>query len=172
MSIVQKKTNSATGRSISDSKTGNGAMIPTSFGIAPRHELSMALRRAYMRLHRDTCIHCSVEDVTADQFVLMNVLSCVGKAKQSELVVIVDSDANTVSSMLRRLQNRGLIRRETHPDDSRAKSVQLTEQGVALLAVLEQSTMNNRKEMENIFSPEELKLLISMLRRLINHQVP
>ena len=33
----------------------------------------MALRRAYMRLHRDTCIHCLEEDVTADQFVLMNV---------------------------------------------------------------------------------------------------
>ncbi len=132
----------------------------------------MALRRAYMRLHRDTCIHCSEEDVTADQFVLMNVLSCVGSAKQSELVVIVDSDPNTVSSMLRRLQKRGLIRRETHPEDSRANSVQLTEQGVELLAILEKSTMKNREEMENIFSPQELELLISMLRRLINHQVP
>ena len=132
----------------------------------------MALRRAYMRLHRDTCIHCLEEDVTADQFVLMNVLSVVGSAKQSELVEIVDSDPNTVSSMLRRLQKRGLIRRETHPDDSRANSVQLTEQGIALLTVLEQNTMNNRREMENLFSPDELVLLISMLRRLINHQVP
>ena len=74
--------------------------------------------------------------------------------------------------MLRRLQKRGLIRRETHPDDSRANSVQLTEQGIALLAVLERNTKNNRREMENLFSPDELVLLISMLRRLINHQVP
>ncbi len=143
--------------------------VDCSFGIAPRHELSMALRRAYMRLHRDTCAHCAEENITADQFVLMNVVSSAGHAKQSTLVELVDSDANTISAMLRRLQHRGLICREKHPDDLRAKSVQLTEKGAELLSKLEQKTMQNRAEMERAFTQVELAQLISLLRRLATH---
>jgi DNA-binding MarR family transcriptional regulator len=139
------------------------------FGVAPRHELSMALRRAYMRLHRDTCARCAEENITADQFVLMNVVNSAGSAKQSTLVELVDSDANTISAMLRRLQHRGLICREKHPVDLRANTVQLTEKGSQLLAILEQKTMANRSDMEHAFSPEELENLISLLRRLATH---
>jgi DNA-binding MarR family transcriptional regulator len=139
------------------------------YGVAPRHELSMALRRAYMRLHRDTCARCAEENITADQFVLMNVVNSAGSAKQSTLVELVDSDANTISAMLRRLQHRGLIRREKHPVDLRANTVQLTEKGSQLLAVLEQKTMQNRSDMEHAFTPAELEQLISLLRRLASH---
>lgn len=139
------------------------------YGIAPRHELSMALRRAYMRLHRDTCARCAEENITADQFVLMNVVNSVGSAKQSTLVELVDSDANTISAMLRRLQHRGLIRREKHPVDLRANTVQLTEKGLNLLSVLECKTMQNRSDMERTFTPDELQQLISLLRRLATH---
>jgi DNA-binding MarR family transcriptional regulator len=137
-----------------------------NFGAAPGHEFSMALRRAYMRLHRDTCARCAEEDITADQYVMMNVIKSVGTAKQSELVVLIDSDANTVSAMLRRLQKRGLIKREAHTADLRAKSVGLTKAGTELLAVLEEKTAKNRKEMEAAFSKSELSQLILLLRRL------
>jgi len=139
------------------------------FGIAPRHELSMALRRAYMRLHRDICSQCADENITADQFVLMNVVKSAGSTKQSTLVELVDSDANTISAMLRRLQHRGLVRREKHPVDLRANAVQLTDKGARLLAVLEQKTMQNRSDMEHAFSAAELEQLISLLRRLAAH---
>ncbi len=143
-----------------------------AYGIAPHHELSMALRRAYMRLHRDTCAQCAAMDITADQYVMMNVVASAGIARQSELVVLIDSDANTVSAMLRRLQARGLIEREANEKDSRAKSVRLTPEGRALLAALEQRTMKNRLEMENTFSKIELHQLIDLLRRLATHEVP
>ena len=129
----------------------------------------MALRHAYMRLHRDTCARCAEENITADQFVLMNVVESAGSAKQSTLVELVDSDANTISAMLRRLQHRGLIGRETHPDDLRAKTVKLTEKGSQMLAVLETKTMQNRSEMERAFTAAELEQLISLLRRLATH---
>ena len=129
----------------------------------------MALRRAYMRLHRDTCARCAEENITADQFVLMNVVNSAGSAKQSTLVEMVDSDANTISAMLRRLQHRGLIRREKHPIDLRANTVELTEKGAQLLAVLEQKTMQNRSDMERAFTTAELEQLISLLRRLATH---
>lgn len=145
--------------------------LPSTLGVAPRHELSMALRRAYMRLHRDTCAHCASQNISADQYVLMNVVKSASDLKQSELVVLLDSDANTLSAMLRRLQIRGLIQRDRHPDDSRAKSVRLTESGVKLLESVEQKTVKNRQEMENVFTPDELRQLISLLRRLATYEV-
>ena len=129
----------------------------------------MALRRAYMRLHRDTCARCAEENITADQFVLMNVVNSAGSAKQSTLVELVDSDANTISAMLKRLQHRGLIHRDQHPIDLRAKMVQLTEKGAQLLAVLEQKTVQNRSDMEHAFTADELEQLIVLLRRLATH---
>ena len=101
----------------------------------------------------------------------MNVVKSASDLKQSELVVLLDSDANTLSAMLRRLQIRGLIQRDRHPDDSRAKSVRLTESGVKLLESVEQKTVKNRQEMENVFTPDELRQLISLLRRLATYEV-
>lgn len=146
--------------------------LEDSFGVAPKHELSMALRRAYMRLHRDTCAQCAQMDVTADQYVMMNVIKSAGKATQSELVVLIDSDANTVSAMLRRLQQRGLIERQMHAKDSRAKVVRLTPEGEKTLAKLEHMTLKNRREMENTFTKAELTQLVSLLRRLASYEVP
>lgn len=125
-----------------------------------------------MRLHRDTCAHCAELDVTADQFVMMNVIKSVGSAKQNELVLLTDSDANTVSAMLRRLQRRGLLTRRTHATDSRAKTVELTTEGNALLEDLEKRTKKNRVEMEKQFSQEELTGLIALLRRLATYKLP
>ena len=156
-------------KSENESLASSSSQNTNPYGVAPRHELSMALRRAYMRLHRDTCARCAEENITADQFVLMNVVNSAGSAKQSTLVELVDSDANTISAMLRRLQHRGLIRREKHPVDLRANTVQLTEKGAQLLAVLEHKTSQNRSDMEHAFTPSELDQLISLLRRLASH---
>ncbi len=41
-------------------------------------------------------------------------------------------DASTATSMIDRLEKRGLVRRVPHPTDRRAKVVQLTEEGCAL----------------------------------------
>ena len=138
----------------------------SSEGVLPRHELSMALRRAYLRLHRDTCEHCEKEGITGDQFVLMNIIKSSENATQSDLAILNDSDPNTVSAMLQRLQAKELVRRKKHPEDKRINLIELTPKGLRLLAVLEEKTWKNRHEMENMFTSTELKKLISLLQRL------
>src|ERR1043166_1375771 len=93
------------------------------------HEVARALRAAYLALHRRTNDCLEQEGVTADQFVLLAALAEADAVTQQELVRRVGSDPNTVRAMLLLLERRGLVARERHPVDGRARSVSLTRRG-------------------------------------------
>lgn len=141
-------------------------MPSPSLGVLSGHELSMALRRAYLRLHRQTNAACSDENLTADQFVLLNALKSAGKVTQAELVLLINSDANTVSAMVRRLQKKELLQRSRHEKDNRAIAVSLTPAGLQHLEILEERTAHIRRDMEAEFSRQELDQLVDLLNRL------
>ncbi|MCX4679426.1 MarR family transcriptional regulator [Streptomyces sp. NBC_01433] len=48
------------------------------------------------------------------------------------LAELLQCDASTATSMIDRLEKRGLVRRVPHPTDRRAKVIQLTSEGCAL----------------------------------------
>ncbi|MFO0940583.1 MAG: MarR family transcriptional regulator [Pirellulales bacterium] len=92
-------------------------------------ELPMALRAAYMAMHRRTDNALAKHGVTADQFVLMATLSRGHAMTQRDLARRISSDPSTVRAMLVLLEKQGYIQRETNPDDSRALLVKLTATG-------------------------------------------
>ncbi len=92
-------------------------------------ELPMALRTAYMAMHRRTDNALAKYGVTADQFVLMATLSRGHAMTQRELAQRISSDPSTVRAMLVLLEKQGYVQRETNPDDSRALLVKLTATG-------------------------------------------
>src|SRR4051794_17157880 len=93
------------------------------------HEVGLALRAAYLALHHQTNDCFTNDGVTADQFVLLAALAEADAATQQELVRRVGSDPNTVRAMLLLLEGRGLVARERHPADGRARCVTLTAKG-------------------------------------------
>src|SRR3954451_11916487 len=92
-------------------------------------EIPMALRVAYLALHRQTNDCFAKDGVTADQFVLLAALAEADAVTQQELVRRVSSDPNTVRAMLLLLERRGLVARERHAVDGRARCVTLTVKG-------------------------------------------
>src|SRR3954447_24889351 len=95
------------------------------------HELAMALRAAYLALHRRSDARFAPRGVTADQFVLLATLARGGEAlTQRELARRMSSDPSTVRAMLVLLEQRGLVERDTHPSDARARTVALTAKGL------------------------------------------
>ena len=88
-----------------------------------------ALRAAYLALHRQTNDCFAKDGVTADQFVLLASLAEADAVTQQELVRRVGSDPNTVRAMLLLLEGRGLVARERHPADGRARSCDVDGQG-------------------------------------------
>src|SRR5437868_2636813 len=100
------------------------------------HEIALALRAAYLALHRQSDAHFARHGVTADQFVLLATLAEGDALTQQELARRASSDANTVRAMLLLLEGRGLVARERHPTDGRARSVALTARGRRVYAKL------------------------------------
>ena len=69
-------------------------------------------------------------DVTPRQvYVMMAIADSKEAPSQSDLVEITGVDRSTTSDMLRRLNKKGLIRRERAKDDARAYKVRLTPDG-------------------------------------------
>jgi DNA-binding MarR family transcriptional regulator len=111
------------------------------FGVAHGHEIAMVLRAAYWAMHRRADALLARHGVTADQFVLLSILSEAGEATreiartaengvtQQELVRRASSDPNTVRAMLVLLERGGLVSRRPHLTDGRARSVVLTARG-------------------------------------------
>ena len=91
--------------------------------MTTQSELPLALRTAYMALHRRSEAVFGEQGVTADQFVLLATLSRGQALTQRELARRMPSDPRTVRAMLVLLEQRGLVQRDVHPTDSRARTV-------------------------------------------------
>src|SRR5437016_12065123 len=94
-----------------------------------RDRLPLELRSAYLALHRRSDLQFAKLGVTADQFVLMATLARGHALTQRELARRMSSDPSTVRAMLVLLEQRGLVERDTHPTDARARTVALTAKG-------------------------------------------
>jgi DNA-binding MarR family transcriptional regulator len=129
-------------------------------------EVARALRAAYLALHRQTNDCFAKDGVTADQFVLLAALAEAEAVTQQELVRRVDSDPSTVRAMLLLLEGRGLVARERHPADGRARCVTLTAKGRQVFNKLWTMSEPLRARLLTAFRPDELTALVGLLRRV------
>jgi len=93
------------------------------------HEIAMGLRSAYLLMHRQTNSFLAPFGMTADQFVLLALLAEKDGITQQELTQRATSDPNTIRAMLVLMENNGVITRDQHPTDGRARRISLTRNG-------------------------------------------
>jgi MarR family transcriptional regulator, organic hydroperoxide resistance regulator len=76
-------------------------------------------------------------DLTHSQFVLLASIHWLTLAKQDVTQILLSShtkiDPMTTSTVLRTLQGKGLIERQEHSTDTRAKTVALTDNGIKIV---------------------------------------
>lgn len=129
-------------------------------------ELPMALRAAYLTLHRRSNARFAPHGVTADQFVLLATLARGGTLTQRELARRMPSDPSTVRAMLVLLEKRGLVRREAHPTDCRARTATVTSAGRRKVRQLLKAGGPIRARMVDPLQPDEVETLINLLKRI------
>ena len=131
------------------------------------HELAMALRAAYLALHRRSDAAFAPRGVTADQFVLLATLARGGEVlTQRELARRMSSDPSTVRAMLVLLEQRGLVERDTHPSDARARTVALTAKGTRAYQRLWAAGEPIRAQMLGALQPGKAGTLVRLLGRV------
>jgi DNA-binding MarR family transcriptional regulator len=73
---------------------------------------------------------------------------------------------NTISALLRGLEEQGLIQRTLDPNDLRVFRIQLTDAGRELIFTTAPQRMNGLNQLLAGFSPQETRQLIELLERL------
>ena len=131
-----------------------------------RSELPLALRSAYMALHRRSEVVFGEQGVTADQFVLLATLSRGQALTQRELARRMPSDPSTVRAMLVLLEQRGLVQRDVHPTDSRARTVALSPEGKKKFRQLWTAGEPIRAQMVETLEPDEVETLVKLLTKV------
>jgi DNA-binding MarR family transcriptional regulator len=134
--------------------------------ISQGHELALALRSAYLTMHRQVEIQFHQSGVTADQFVVLSVLAEAGCLTQRRLADQITCDQNTLRAMLLLLEKKGLVLRQPHPTDGRARLVSLTSEGEVLQKALSEQLNPLRQSLGESLRPEETELLLELLRRV------
>jgi DNA-binding MarR family transcriptional regulator len=135
-------------------------------------QVARALRAAYLALHRQTNACFAKDGVTADQFVLLAVLAEADAVTQQELVRRVGSDPSTMRAMLLLLEGRGLVTREEHPTDGRARCVTLTVKGRRIFKKLLVKSEPLRARLLAAFQPDEVTALLNLLHRFADVMTP
>lgn len=135
--------------------------------MAAKEELPMALRAAYLALHRASDAKFAPHGITADQFVLLATLARGGQAlNQRQLAQRMPSDPSTVRAMLVLLEKSGLVEREPHPTDARARMVKLTTNGRQKFQRLWKAGESIRSRMFEALEPDEADTLVQLLTRI------
>ena len=134
--------------------------------MATGHNIAMGLRAAYLSMHRQTNSYLALHKITADQFVLLALLSEQDRISQQQLARRANSDPNTIRAMLVLLENQGLVSRQPHPVDGRAYSIILTHTGRLTYAKLSEQVRTLQNQLLNLFQLEEAETLIEFLSRI------
>lgn len=130
------------------------------------HELALALRAAYLAMHRETLTALAPAGATPEQFVVLAALAEAEAATQQELVRRTASDPNTLRAILVLLERRGLVERRPHPTDGRARTVVLTPGGRQCGKRLWSLSEPLRERMTVVLEAEEVEVLVRLLRRI------
>jgi DNA-binding MarR family transcriptional regulator len=94
-----------------------------------RRRLPLLLRRAWYGLNQAFRRRIAHLEITPDQFTVMRTLLENDGITQRELTHLMSSDPNTVASLLERMEQAGLVGRQTHEKDRRANSLRLLASG-------------------------------------------
>ena len=131
------------------------------------HHIAIALRAAYLALHRQSKAAFAPHGVTADQFVLLATLARGGDAlTQRELARRMSSDPSTVRAILVLLEQRGLVERDTNRTDARARTVALTAEGKGTFRQLWTAGEPIRAQMLGALRSEEAETLVRLLAKV------
>ncbi|SRR5579883_2918770 len=130
------------------------------------HDLAMSLRCAYLVMHRLADASLARFGVTADQFVLLAALAESDALTQKDLARLICSDASTVRAMLVLLEGRGLVSRDPHPSDGRARCVTLTPNGRREFRKMYKGSEELRATLLAALEPDQADTLRAILRRL------
>jgi len=106
--------------------------------------------------------------VTPVQYAILQKVCNVPGIDQRTLARSIGFDTSTVTGVIDRLEARGLLVRNTTPDDRRVRRLTLTAEGHAHVTALQPAMMRSQERILEPLSAREREQFMRMLRALVN----
>lgn len=110
-----------------------------------------------------------VGDVSSAQWIVLMALSHEREVTAADLAKRLNYDPGSMTRLLDRLQEKGLIERARTEDDRRRLRIELTAAGRELAPSLPMAAINVINQSLKGFSPAEHELLNGLLKRMIDN---
>lgn len=136
--------------------------MTSSFSGLPGH----LLRRCHQIAVAIFLDECSIYDLTPLQFAVLIVLSEQGSQDQVTLGGEIALDRTTITVVVRKLEERGLLVRDKSGRDQRSKIVSITPKGQALLDEVLPAVHEAQLRIMAPLSTEESAQLLTLLNKL------
>lgn len=102
--------------------------------------------------------------MTHQQVRLLGLLSLAGPKRPTELAANLGVSLPTISGLVDRLENQGMVERTENPDDRRVKVVQASTKGVAALRAMLTADLPVPHQFIRSLPPEQLKAIIQAIK--------
>jgi MarR family transcriptional regulator, temperature-dependent positive regulator of motility len=148
------------------------AGIDPSKGLPPPEELLAAPGYVARRMHQAyTAAWVRLVDpvLTGPQFAVLTAVNAYPGVEQGSLGSSVALDRSTMASIVRRLEDRGLIVRERPADDGRKRLLRLTSEGEATLRETDRRARDLDKLLMQGYDRAEQVALLRRLTALTEH---
>lgn len=127
------------------------------------------LHQSYSLIYKNLDQLMTKAGISQAQASVLVVLKSVGRPLPlSRLARLLVQEAQSVTSLVDRLENRGLVHRVPDSRDRRVINVELTAEGDALFERLHPAAQQGISEILGVLSPRELHALTESLRKLRN----
>ena len=129
--------------------------------------IGMLLGRTALLKDRILDWHLEGEGVTAAQFKVLIIANQYQVDTPAELCRYLGLDSGSMTRMLDRLEQKGLLLRTRCPQDRRQVRLQLTEAGQRLAGRLPEIGAVAMNELVGVLAPEELQTLETLLAKIL-----
>jgi len=121
------------------------------------------------------CLDSFVEGTSmtpAEARVLQFIAAANAPLCQKDIEAEYGLSAATVSELIQGMENKGLIRRETDPEDRRRKRLMIDDAILGQVRAMREKMIRMEAELIRGIEPEEQALLMRMLRRMTGNMPP
>jgi len=138
---------------------------PSSERLRLIRDADLALLTVADRLRQRWSAHAAAAGLSLGQVTALLTLRAGEAIPMGRLAAALDSDASNLTSLVDRLERRGVVERRPDLDDRRVKALALTKEGERLRALFWRDVIEDPGPLAPL-TKKELRTLVSLLERL------
>lgn len=111
-------------------------------------------------------------EITPEQFLILDLIHDNGELYQRQICEITLKDRSNVARLIKILEEKGLVKKETSSNGRRIFKITATEKGQRVRDLIKPTALEVRKTLMNGITDEELKITLATLHKVYENARP